>query len=138
MSIKRPVNEQETILYFVQYVMSGLGFEILNVWSRFPDVTVFDMRNGIKYDVEFEYRLSSFVKHGHNPFKCNFAICWENDLPRFPLTVWEISKNSYPSISIPDEEDLYEFYEMIKKKKERSPYKSAKESGIDWSNILRK
>jgi hypothetical protein len=133
MSIKRPTNESETILHFVQYVMQDLKFEILNVWSIFPDATVF--YGGVEYKVEFEYKLSSFIKHGHNPFRCNFVICWENDVPEFPLTVWELSENSYPPIALPDEEKLYQFYEMIKKKKERKPYKSAEVSNIDWSNL---
>lgn len=137
MSIQRPINEQETILHCVLYVLPKLGFEILNVWPVFPDMTVLDIKNDIRYKVEFEYKLSSFIKHGHDPFKCNFVICWKNDVPDFPLPVWELSKESYPEIFLPDKDKIAEFHEMIKKKKERKPRKSSDvPSGIDWSNIF--
>src|SRR3972149_4106827 len=97
MSIEKPTNEQETIFNFIGRE-SIHGFIITDFWSIFPDAHVQDSRTGKMYKVEFEYRLSSFVKHNHDPFKCDFVICWINDFGKIPLTVWEVSKNSYPTI----------------------------------------
>lgn len=138
MSVSRPTNEQESILYCVKFVFPKLGFDVLNVWSVFPDMRILDIKNDTQYEVEFEYKLSSFIKHGHNPFKCNFVICWINDVPDFPLPVWELSKSSYPEIFLPDEDKVWMLHKIIQKKKEIRPYKTSTVSSnlIDWSGIV--
>lgn len=120
MSIYNPTNEQEAILNFVRREEVH-KFEIINFWSSFPDARIRDTQEDIFYEVEFEYMLSSFIKHGHDPFRCNFVICWENDIPyfHFPLTVWEIKSNSYPDILHPSESELITLSKIIKSKRFR-------------------
>lgn len=136
MSIIRPTNKMETILNFVSKVNEH-GAEITNFWSAYPDATI--LWGGTIYRVEFEYRLSSFIKHGHDPFQCNIIICWENNSPiKFPITVWEICKRDYPNYFPPDEEKLFQFKKMIDKKKEYKPMKYPKGSSGIFDRIFNK
>lgn len=117
MSVRRPINETETVLNFVSKTDLH-GFEIVKFFGTFPDAIVRDTAEDILYYVEFEYKLSSFIAHGHDVEKCNFIICYTNNIPRkrFPLTVWEVEKNLYPSIETPNEEEIIKFKKSLVKK----------------------
>jgi hypothetical protein len=117
MSFKYPTNEQETILRF-HNLCEELGVEIQNIWNVYPDATV--LYKGYLYKVEFEYKLSNFIKHKHDPSKCDLVVCWINDIPEvaFPLTVWTVSDNNYPNIQHIGKSITDRFYmEYIKKPK---------------------
>ena len=43
-----------------------------------------------KARIEFEYKASSFEQHGHDPERCDFIVCWENDWPDCPINVIEL------------------------------------------------
>lgn len=134
MSIEHPVNEQESIYHFIKRE-SEHGMKILNFYSAFPDASVADTRNEKIYTVEFEYKLSSFIKHGHNPFGCSFVVCWINDIPYvdFPLTVWELSTKSYFEIENPIIKELEEFRTLIDQKNFRKyDYRNRKAKPEDW------
>jgi hypothetical protein len=45
-----------------------------------------------KARIEFEFKASNFVEHGHDPAQCDFIVCWENDWPDCPLKVIELKK----------------------------------------------
>ena len=51
----------------------------MKVGADFPDAVVMD-QDGELRRIEFEYRLSNFLQHRHDLSKCDFIICWEDDL----------------------------------------------------------
>lgn len=78
-------NEQELIVYFAK-IAEPARFEILNVsGSKYPDSLI--SWRGREYRTEFEYNLSSFKKHGHDPELADLIICWIDDWPACPLPV---------------------------------------------------
>ena len=52
---------------------------ILKVKSDYPDAVVID-KSGEAKTIEFELFASNFIDHKHDPDKCDYIICWENDL----------------------------------------------------------
>jgi hypothetical protein len=40
--------------------------------------------------IEFEYRSSSFKRHGHSPKDCDVIVCWEHDWKECPIEVIEL------------------------------------------------
>jgi len=74
-----PVNELGVVMIFGM-IHKQLGFPyIVKVGAGFPDAMVID-QDGELRRIEFEYRLSNFLQHRHDPSKCDFIICWEDDL----------------------------------------------------------
>ena len=74
-----PVNELGVVMIFGM-IHKQLGFPyIVKVGAGFPDAVVMD-QDGELRRIEFEYRLSNFLLHRHDPSKCDFIICWEDDL----------------------------------------------------------
>jgi hypothetical protein len=74
-----PVNELGVVTLFAMYHRE-LGFPyILKVKSDYPDAVVVDKYGEVK-TVEFELFASNFIAHKHDPDKCDYIICWENDL----------------------------------------------------------
>lgn len=74
-----PSNEQEVIYLFALFHRE-LGFPyILKISSEFPDAEVMNEKKESK-KIEFELMASSFLQHGHDPSKCDYIVCWENDL----------------------------------------------------------
>ena len=57
-------NEMGAIVYFAQHC-EEYGYEILDIKCGFPDALV--LYNGVELLVEFEYKLKSFIEHGHDP-----------------------------------------------------------------------
>ena len=133
MSIKYPTNEQEAIYWFIKR-SEELGYSIVSFWSIYPDATIIHNDTGREHKVEFEYKLSSFIKHGHDPRHCDLVVCWTNDLREvdFPITVWELRKENYPNIEIPEPSKVEKLRLYIKNKHERKhQYPSLKsEKGI--------
>ena len=84
----QPENEIGVIVAFVQ-VAQEAGFEILSINNEFPDATI--KRGNAVYQVEFEYRSSSFKYHGHDPRECDLVICWECDGDCGGLPVLQLS-----------------------------------------------
>ncbi|MEM4713832.1 MAG: hypothetical protein QXQ61_04700 [Candidatus Bathyarchaeia archaeon] len=75
-----PVNELGVVTLFAMYHRE-LGFPyILKIKSDYPDAIVIDELGDVKL-VEFELFASNFIAHGHDPDKCDYVVCWENDLP---------------------------------------------------------
>lgn len=74
-----PSNEQELIYLFAKF-HQDLGFPyILKISSDFPDAEVMN-KNRESKKIEFELCSSNFVQHKHDPSKCDFIVCWEDDL----------------------------------------------------------
>jgi len=74
-----PSNEQELIYLFAKF-HQDLGFPyILRISSEFPDAEVMNKKRESK-KIEFELVASNFIQHGHDSSKCDFIVCWEDDL----------------------------------------------------------
>lgn len=74
-----PVNELGVVMLFAMYHRE-LGFPyILKVKSDYPDAIVIDKFGEVRA-IEFELFASNFIAHKHDPDKCDYIICWENDL----------------------------------------------------------
>ncbi len=74
-----PVNELGVVLLFGMYHRE-LGFPyIIKVQQSFPDMIALD-EEGDYCRIEFEYKSSSFIQHGHDPDGCDYIVCWIDDL----------------------------------------------------------
>jgi len=89
-----PVNEAGVVFAFG--VMAWrLGFVVLRLQTGFPDCEA--MRRMAKgqwqwVKIEFEHESRNFLKHGHDPKKCDLIVCWVHNWPECPVEVLELSK----------------------------------------------
>ena len=73
-----PIDEMGVVYLFASH-HRRLGFPfIVRLRNRFPDVTALDTKGETKL-IELEYRSSNFPQHDHDPNKCDYLVCWEND-----------------------------------------------------------
>jgi len=89
-----PVNEQG-VVYLFGLVSRELGFLIESIRTDFPDCEGKRCLNieGTRWQhvrIEFEYKSSNFVEHGHDPNGCDLIVCWVHDLADSPLEVLEL------------------------------------------------
>jgi hypothetical protein len=42
--------------------------------------------------IEFELESRNFLRHMHDPAKCDIIVCWEHNWPECPLEVIELKK----------------------------------------------
>lgn len=87
--VYEPINEQGVILLFAA-LCHDLGFMIEGIRSSFPDALLRRRNSKGTWNscmAEFEYKLSSFKAHKHNPSQCDIVICWEHDWADCPLEV---------------------------------------------------
>jgi len=77
--IAEPKFEQEVVFLFSKYHIK-LGFPMITkIAPAFPDAEAINDRGEHK-KIEFEVFASDFLNHGHDPKKCDYIICWEDDL----------------------------------------------------------
>jgi len=74
-----PSCEQEVVAAF-SAIARRLGFVILDLGTAFPDCRVRKLDTEDEVRVEFEYRSSDFIKHGHPSDGCDLVVCWEEDV----------------------------------------------------------
>ena len=91
-----PVNEAGVMFAF-GVLAPRLGFVVKRWQVEFPDCqAVREMAKGQWQDVnvEVEYESRNFLKHGHDPKKCDVIVCWIHNWPECPETidVVELSK----------------------------------------------
>ena len=89
-----PTNEGGVISLFGA-MAERLGFMILKVQTEFPDCEAIrvagkDRNRPVK--IEFELESRNFLRHGHDPSKCDIIVCWEHNWPECPLEVIELKK----------------------------------------------
>jgi hypothetical protein len=89
-----PVNEQG-VVYLFGLVSLELGFLIESIRTDFPDCEGKRCLNaeGTRWQhvrIEFEYKSSNFIEHGHDPNGCDLIVCWVHDLADSPLEVLEL------------------------------------------------
>jgi hypothetical protein len=90
-----PLNEMGVILLF-GYYLQDLGFShIEEIRASFPDAIGMRPIGGGKYKrvrIEFEFKSSSFKRHGHSIAGCDIIVCWIHDWLDCPLEVIELRK----------------------------------------------
>jgi hypothetical protein len=89
-----PVNELGVIFLFGAMSWQ-LGFVIHKLQAEFPDCEAMrrvseDRCQLVK--IEFELESRNFLKHMHDPSKCDLIVCWRHNWPECPLEVLELRK----------------------------------------------
>ncbi len=89
-----PINEQG-VVYVFGMVSQELGFLIESVRTGYPDCEgkrCVDTKRQLWESVliEFEYRSSNFLQHGHNPDGCDLIVCWIHDWNECPIDVLKL------------------------------------------------
>lgn len=84
-----PTNEQGVIVRFVQECTAH-DCQIESINTSYPDATI--LHHGNRWLVEFEYKSSNFLDHGHDIRKCDMIICWTHDYRECPLPVLALSE----------------------------------------------
>ena len=77
--IFEPSCEQEVVAAF-SIIARRLGFVILDLGMAFPDCRAKKIDSQDEVRIEFEYRSSDFVAHGHPPDGCEMIVCWVQDV----------------------------------------------------------
>jgi len=82
-----PRNHEET-MYMFSVLHKDLGFPyILQMGTPYPDITALNEKGETKR-IEIELFASQF--EGHDPKRCDYIVCWENDLEEKPPNYPEI------------------------------------------------
>lgn len=93
--IHAPVNELG-VIYLFALLSNRLGYAMEALQADFPDAIAKRKLPGQKkwesVRIEFEYKTSSFKKHGHDPKTCDLVVCWEHDWKQCPIPVIELRK----------------------------------------------
>ena len=93
-----PLNEKGVILLF-GYYLQDLGIShVEEIKSGFPDAIAMQSIGNGRYKrirIEFEFRSSSFLRHGHPINECDLIVCWIHDWPECPLDVIELSTSLF-------------------------------------------
>jgi len=86
-----PLNEQGVVFLFSK-IHDDLGIKIEAVQQAFPDAKGrrFNGRGWVEERIEFEYKSSDFLNHGHDVNKCDIIVCWIHDWKECPLEVIEL------------------------------------------------
>lgn len=72
-------NAEIAVVHLAGFVIPFLGWRIKCVREAFPDALYEDM-DGNEIRVEFEVKSSHFMDHQHEPQKCDYVICWQDNL----------------------------------------------------------
>lgn len=72
------VRNEQGVIWMFSKMARMVGWDILDIRTGFPDAT-FVNAAGQRLEVEFEYKSSNFVLHGHDSAKCDFVVCWSAD-----------------------------------------------------------
>jgi hypothetical protein len=92
-----PVNEMGVVFLFGA-VAWDLGFQVESLWTRgYPDGRARrEVAPGKWQDVaiEFEYESKNFLRHGHDPKRCDVIVCWVHNWKECPegIEVIELSR----------------------------------------------
>lgn len=108
-----PRNEMGVIHLFS---MTPSRLRIVDIGTRFPDAIMVDNK-GEEWSVEFEFRLSSFINHGHNPLECDLVVCWEIDRGDFPLPVISLSTPGWTKF-LPERANALDVQRWIEKREQ--------------------
>lgn len=65
-----------------------LGYRIVESRAAFPDYLL--EYEGRRIFAEAEFRTSNFIRHRHDPARCDLIIVWRHDAPFLPVPVLEL------------------------------------------------
>lgn len=115
-----PTNEQGTIVAFSSQAALA-GWEFIEISASFPDALL--RKNDQEWRVEFEYRASAFLDHGHDHRECDLIICWENDYDGSSLPILALNDPAWTDLSPmrSDPKDVeIEYWQIRSRRAERS------------------
>jgi hypothetical protein len=86
-----PVNENGVVFLFGKMV-EDLNMYVEEIKPGFPDCIArrFVGKGWERVSIEFEYKSSNFVQHGHDPNGCDLIVCWEHDWKDCPIEIIEL------------------------------------------------
>lgn len=76
-----PVNELGVVFLF-GYIHESLGIYVESIEASYPDCLAKRKLADGKYEhlrIEFEYKSSNFIRHGHDPSEVDAIVCWHHD-----------------------------------------------------------
>lgn len=115
-----PRNEQGLIVVFASQA-NHAGWEFVDIASAFPDALL--RKDDQEWRVEFEYRASAFLDHGHDHRDCDLIICWENDYVDSSLPILALNEPNWmdftPIRSDPKDVEI-EYWQIKARRAERS------------------
>lgn len=79
-----PRNEQGTVFAFSQ-ACASTEWSLVDIRTGYPDA-IAEYR-GERWRVEFEFKSSNFITHGHDIRDCDIIVCWEHDYEDCPIPV---------------------------------------------------
>lgn len=91
-----PINELG-VVYLFGMIAEEMGFLVEALHTAYPDCEAKRIIKGSgkrwqRVLIEFEYRSSNFIEHGHDVKKCDMIVCWEHNWPECPIEVIELRK----------------------------------------------
>jgi hypothetical protein len=89
--IYAPINENGVIFLFSK-IAQDLGISIEGIQVKFPDAfgKRYERDKGHSITIEFEFKSSDYVRHGHPKDGCDLIVCWEHDWKECPTQVIEL------------------------------------------------
>lgn len=90
-----PLNELGVVHLFGM-VAGELGFLVEAIAAGYPDCSAKrrTKSHGRTYyesvDIEFEFKSTNFIEHGHDLNACDLIVCWEHDWRDCPVEVLEL------------------------------------------------
>ena len=91
-----PTNEQG-VLFLFGAMAEELGFAVLKIRMEYPDCLALRQVEEDRMElvrIEFEFESKNFLKHMHEPNKCDLIVCWRHNWKQCPkhLMVLELSR----------------------------------------------
>jgi hypothetical protein len=86
------------VVFLFALMAWDLGFQVESLWTRGePDGRAKRLVAPGKWQdvrIEFEYESKNFLRHGHDPKKCDVIVCWRHNWKECPeeIEVIELSK----------------------------------------------
>jgi len=140
-----PTNEQGVIFLWGGVCHLG-GWNPIHLQTRFPDA-IFE-KDGEEYLIEFEYKSSNFLAHGHDFEQCDLIICWENDLHGLPIPVIELQNpewfkasfskygvNELIDLACNSAKEIDKLRKMLNMPNSSTPSRTAKPKRIGWTKL---
>jgi len=80
-----PENEQGVVFLFAEWARRR-RIRVDRIGTGFPDCIAYAPADGKerRIRIEFEFRSRSFHTHRHDPGKCDWLVCWEDNWPSAP------------------------------------------------------
>jgi HNH endonuclease len=90
-----PTNEAG-VLFLFGAMAASLGFLALRIQTEYPDceaMRVVGENQLQRVKIELEHQSRNFLRHLHDPSKCDLIVCWEHNWPECPLEVIELKSH---------------------------------------------